>query len=144
MTGPPPEPKLLGPFLMFFEVRRLASRSDGKSSATALRENQEYRVNEIKLHDLFIKGIINIYNDRSTARVADVSSIMSRDWAIWILYLVFLTDHDVAFSKDGKAKIILESLGVSRTESFDDAEVYMDTLVNQDFDSAARPTERQQ
>ena len=72
------EPALLGTFIPQFEERR---------SVSLLRDLGEPPKLEA---EWFSAHLLNLYTDRSASRVADVSSVVLRDAAIWFEFEVFL------------------------------------------------------
>jgi len=76
------KPSLAGNFLAFFEMQRTTADTDFGT----------LRVGTSKMTPAFLAHMFAVYNDRSAARVADVSSVILRDAILWILYLAFLSE----------------------------------------------------
>lgn len=66
--------KILGEYIYYFE----SSRNSIKNSL------EKFQVENEVLLDL-----LNIYNDRASSRVADVMSVITRDFVIWTLFYLF-------------------------------------------------------
>jgi hypothetical protein len=72
----PPSPEQFAKFLTYFESTRDALSSSHSSSLIVFREDNPYL-------------LYAFYDDRSTSRVADVSSVILRDAIIWMVYAEF-------------------------------------------------------
>lgn len=85
--------ELLGTFLTWFEGWRATPRylEQTPLSMFALSD---------KLASSFVAQLMLVYNDRASSRVADVSSVLSRDVVIWILYIAFLWSCQVQVDTD--------------------------------------------
>jgi hypothetical protein len=81
ISGPPAfSPSLLGKFIYFFETFR-----ELQTDSSAWQALPSLDMLPTLLFQLFA-----VYNDRSTARVADVSSVILRDAVLWIIFRKFI------------------------------------------------------
>jgi hypothetical protein len=62
--------------------------------------------------------LLTIYEDRSTARVSDISSVVARDVALWLIFLAFLNAQKVQVQNP-----LLENLRVSTARQSDAEEI---------------------
>lgn len=76
----------LGSFITFFESSRKHFLSPERDEKTWV----DYKAN---LPPAFLAQLIYVYNDRSSARVADVASVVFRDVVTWVLFEIFLTSR---------------------------------------------------
>lgn len=51
------------------------------------------RVNNARLEGAYAASLVQIFNDRATARVSDVASVLARDVVIWIFFVAHLSEH---------------------------------------------------
>jgi hypothetical protein len=83
-------PAFLGRFLSSFERAREAAGLYTDSSGEIVRDL--YAASNL------LPPLLSLYNDRSSARVADVSSVLTRDAVIWIFMGLYCRRSRVDFS----------------------------------------------
>lgn len=71
-------------FLLFEEARHLAIKAD---------KERQSNIFSVRLGREFATNALYAYESRSTARVADVSSVVIRDLTIWLFFLVFAEER---------------------------------------------------
>lgn len=64
----------------------------------------------------FITSLVNVYNDRSSSRVADISSVKLRDFILWSLFIVLNKEDISSNNSDNKYIRILSHLNNSKSE----------------------------
>ena len=78
----------------------------------------------------FLAGVLGLYNDRASSRVADVSSVLTRDAAIWIVAFSLLGAPQLSEFSTSKLDILKESLGsISENPFILDSAKLIDALV---------------
>lgn len=103
-------------WLLFF-ARLNDARKIIKSLANFFVLFEENRVSDDYFRDVKLGVLYQIYNDRASARVADVSSVLLRDFIIWKLWVVYSED-----TPDFITPLGLKEL--DRLNSFDAVELY--------------------
>jgi len=73
---------LIGDFLPYFEIRRQEYQRRRRSADLPSNELDQSS-------DAFHLSTVGVFEDRSTSRVADVTSVVMRDMVLWINYCVF-------------------------------------------------------
>lgn len=73
--------RLLGEYLSFFELTRIEAAIGVETTTLSIAPQIE------------TGALLSIYESRSSARVADVSSVLLRDATIWILFQTYLDKH---------------------------------------------------
>ena len=119
-------PKHLADFLVSFESAR--------STTKVIDGFEQENFSVVKIPGGFIKQLLALYNDRSSSRVSDVSSVVYRDLAIWIMYVLFLsTTYDIRRSEDQHISHIVQSLASGSSIDYEeiyDAEMVLSEIVN--------------
>jgi hypothetical protein len=79
---------ILADFLRYFEDVRASVEKGGRLDA-------EYRLGERWLPQKFVSQLMMLYRNRASARVADISSVVTRDFVIWLVFLTFLDKNAI-------------------------------------------------
>lgn len=99
-------PKLVGSYIGYFETSKehfLSAERENDSPVTVGYKST--------LPPQLMGQLIYVYNDRSTARVADVASVVYRDIVTWILFAAFLVSTAKPLqSKDERLNVLLSLL----------------------------------
>jgi len=116
------DPALLGEFLTSFEAARF------KLKATRFDDPP---ITRFSFSPPILYGLFTVYNDRSSARVADVSSVLSRDVVIWLLFLAFLSSRRQEVSSDNPKIKYLQAKCGELKHSLDhlDVEDYINMII---------------
>lgn len=84
----------LGEFFEFFELARTTENS--------LWPEIELQTGTEEGKWRLLPEMMSIYNDRSSARVADISSVLARDAVLWVALLMYCAMAKQAFPYEGK------------------------------------------
>ncbi|TGN41659.1 DUF262 domain-containing protein [Marinobacter confluentis] len=90
-------PEITPYFLLSFEMTRLSARRGSDEFSWDQNGTLEGGLEEI-LHDQL--ALINLFNDRASSRVADVSSVIARDFVLH--YCFFWASSNISFSYDSR------------------------------------------
>lgn len=103
-----PLPKLAGNYMFFFENIRNQRRSAPISDT--------FLIEEYICPGSFVDQLMETYVDRSTSRVTDVNSVLSRDIILWTYFGFFLTQSDEFDASHPLFALILKHIDLSRSE----------------------------
>lgn len=90
ITTPEITPELVGSYLSYFEGSKEYFLTSDRENGSSINDHMTI------LPLQFVSQLVYVYNDRSTARVADVASVVYRDAVIWILFTAFLISKNSA------------------------------------------------
>lgn len=79
---------------LIFLARALARGVVGENDQGMIVSFIEYFSDYSETDDPLSKALLDIYDDRGTSRVADVSSIILRDVVVWAVFLNFCSDNN--------------------------------------------------
>jgi hypothetical protein len=98
-------PKLIGNYIFFFETLR----SQRKYSPI----HDTFAIHKYTCPGHFVDQLMEIYIDRSTSRVTDVNSVLSRDIILWTFFGFHLTNTDNLNFSHPSFVLILKHIEVS-------------------------------
>ncbi|MFD2718218.1 DUF262 domain-containing protein [Hymenobacter monticola] len=123
------DPYYFAKYIDYFERLRNMSKAFGNPRAYG----HQFRYDEIPSNKAggFEIGLMQVYNDRASARVADVSSVLSRDLVIWTLFVLISDDTNLEYLPANHKKTTLIMNGLHNFGKFNgiDADNYVSRMI---------------